>query len=72
MVQEDRSYQTQYFAKIFPSSLTSTLHIHFYFHLKESSSAPKSTLQTRFFMLFFKNLTKNVGKKLMIVFVLIE
>ena len=37
MVPEDRSYQTQYFAKIFPSPLASTLHIHFYLHLKESS-----------------------------------
>ena len=37
MVPEDRSYQTQYFAKIFPSPLASTLHIHFDLHLKESS-----------------------------------
>ena len=37
MVSEDRSYQKQYFAKIFPSLLASMLHIHFYFHLKESS-----------------------------------
>ena len=37
MVPVDRSYQTQYFAKIFPSPLASTLHIHFYLHFKESS-----------------------------------
>ena len=37
MVLVDRSYQTQYFAKIFPSPLVSTLHIHFYLHFKESS-----------------------------------
>ena len=37
MVLEDRSYQKQYFAKIFPSLLASTLHNHFYFHVKESS-----------------------------------
>ena len=29
MVPEDRSYQTQYFAKIFPISLTLTWRIHF-------------------------------------------
>ena len=91
MVPEDRSYQTQYFAKIFPSLLALTLDIHFYFHLKESSenalsiaitlksatlsapeSAPKTTLETAHFMLFLKNLTKNLEKKLMIVFVLME
>ena len=37
MIPEDRSYQTQHFAEIFPSPLASTLHIHFYPHLKESS-----------------------------------
>ena len=37
MVLEKRSYQTQYFAKTFPNPLASTLHIHFYLHLKESS-----------------------------------
>ena len=91
MVLEDRSYQKQYFAKIFPSPLASTLQIHFYLHLKESSenalciaitlksetfsppeSAPKTALETTYFMLFLKNLTKNLEKKLMIVFVLIE
>ena len=34
---EDRSYQTQYVSEIFPSPLASTLHIHVYLHLKESS-----------------------------------
>ena len=87
MVPEDRSYQKQYFAKIFPSLLASTLHIHFYFHLKESSenalwiaialksatfSAPETALETTYFMLFLKNLTKNLEKKLMIVFFLID
>ena len=37
MVPECRSYQTQYFAKIFPSPLASSKHIHFYLHLNESS-----------------------------------
>ena len=37
MVPEYRSYQIQYSAKIFPSPLASTLRIHFYLHLKESS-----------------------------------
>ena len=36
MVPEDRSYQTQYFAKIFPSPLVLTLQIHFYLHFQES------------------------------------
>ena len=73
MVSEDRSYQKQYFAKIFPSLLVSTLHISFYFHLKESSEnalwiaitlkiapecAPGTALETTYFMLFLKNLTK--------------
>ena len=72
---------------MFPSPLASTLHIHFYLHLKESSenalwiaialksatfSAPETALETTYFMLFLKNLTKNLEKKLMIVFVLIE
>ena len=63
MVPVDKSYQTQYFPKIFPSPLASTLHIQFYFHLKESSenalwivialksatfNAPKSALETAF------------------------
>ena len=71
------SYQKQYFAKIFPSLLVSTLHIHFYFHLKKSSenalwiaivlksatfsaseSAPDTALETTYFMLFLKNVTK--------------
>ena len=77
MVLEERSYQKQYFAKIFPSLLVSTLHIHFYFHLKKSSenalwiaivlksatfsaseSAPDTALETTYFMLFLKNMTK--------------
>ena len=37
MILEDRSYQKQYFAKIFPSLLASMMHIHFYFHLKDLS-----------------------------------
>ena len=87
MVPEDRSYQTEYFAKIFPSPLASVLHIHFYFHLNESSkialwidialksatfSAPETALETKYFMIFLKNVTKNLEKKLMIMFVLIE
>ena len=88
MVSEDRPYQTQYFAKIFLSPLASTLHIYFYLHLKESSenalwiavglksgifSPPESAFETALeIMLFVKNLTKNLEKKTMIVFVLIE
>ena len=90
-VPEERSYQKQHFAKLFLSLLVSTLHIHFYFHLKESSenalwidialknatfSAPETAIETApeftCFMLFLKNLTKNLKKKLMVVFVLIE
>ena len=37
VVTEGRSYQTQYFAKIFPSPLASSLQIHFYLHFQESS-----------------------------------
>ena len=37
MVPEDRSYQTQYFAKILLSPLALTLEIHFYLHFQESS-----------------------------------
>ena len=36
-VQEDRSYQIQYFAKIFGNPLALTLHSHFYLQLRESS-----------------------------------
>ena len=87
MVPGDRSCQTQYFVKIFPSPLASTLHIQFCLHLKESSenafwktialksanfsapeSAPKTVLETTNFTLFFKNLTKKLEKKVMIVF----
>ena len=38
MVLEDRSYQPQYFTKIFSSPLTLALRIHFYLHFQESSS----------------------------------
>ena len=34
---EDRSYQTQYVSEIFRGASASTLHIHVYLHLKESS-----------------------------------
>ena len=86
-IPKDRSYQTQYFVKIFPSPLASMLHVDFYLHLKESSenaawiaialksatfSGPETALETTYFMLFLKNLTKNLEKKLMIVFLLIE
>ena len=37
MVPEGRSYQKQYFLKIFPSTLTLTLHIHFFLHFQDSS-----------------------------------
>ena len=77
MVSEDRSYQKQYFAKIFPSLLASTLHIHFYFHLKESSenallvaiplksatfSAPESAPKTAIETTHFMLFLKNVIK----------
>ena len=80
MVPLDRSYQTQYLAKIFPNPLASTLHIDFHLHLKESSenalwitiafksetfNALETALKTTYFMLFLKNLTKNLEKKLM-------
>ena len=35
MVPEDRSYQTQYFAKIFHSPLALMMQIHFYLHFQE-------------------------------------
>ena len=37
MVSEDRSYQTQYFAKISPSPLALTLQMNFYLHFQESA-----------------------------------
>ena len=37
MVPEDRSHQTQCFAKIFPSPLALMLQIHFYLHFQESA-----------------------------------
>ena len=79
MVPEDRSYQTQYFAKIFPSPLASTLHIHFYLHLKESSenalwiaialksatfSAPESAPETALETTYFMLFLKNLTKNL--------
>ena len=78
-VPEDRSYQKRYFAKIFPSLLASTLHIHFYFHLKESSenalwiaialksatfSAPESAPKTALETTYFMLFLKNVTKNL--------
>ena len=77
MVREDRSYQTQYFANIFPSPLTSTLHIHFYLHIKESSenalwiaialksttfSAPERAPETSLETMYFMLLLKNLRK----------
>ena len=53
------------------------LHIHFYLHLNESSkialwidialksatfSAPETTLETKYFMIFLKSVTKNLEK----------
>ena len=91
MVSEDRSYQTQYFAKISPSPLALTLQMNFYLHFQESAEnalwivralksatlsapegTPKTTLKIKYLMLFLKNLTKNVEKKLVIIFVLME
>ena len=91
MVLEVQYYQRQYFAKVFPSPLAFTLHIHFYSSLSgiildctlkvialksATFSAPESAsenyLQTTYFMLFLKNLTKNLEKKLVIKFVFIE
>ena len=37
MAPVQRSYQIQYFTKIFPSPLALTLQIHFYIHFQESS-----------------------------------
>ena len=82
-IREDRSYQTQYFAKIFSSPLALMLHIHFYLHLQESSentlwiviplknetfSAPQAAHETTYFTQFFKLLTKNLEKKMMMEF----
>ena len=90
-VPDVRSYQTQYFTKIFPNPLALRLHIHFYLHLQGSSenipgtaialksatfctpgSAPETALESTYFMLFLKNVTKNSEKKLVIMLVLIE
>ena len=90
MVPEDRSYQTQYFAKIFPPQYF-VKSSSFYIHFQESAqnalliviavksaafSAPKSasetTLETMYFMLFLKNVTNNLEKKLVIKFVLMK
>ena len=77
MVPEERSYQTQCFAKTFPSLLASTLHIHFYFHFKESSenvlwiatglkraifSAPESAPETPLETTSFMLFLKNLTK----------
>ena len=77
MVPEEKSYQKQYFAKIFLSLLASTLHIHFYFHLKESSenvlwivialksatfSAPESAPETTLKTMYFILFHKNLTK----------
>ena len=79
MVPEDRSYQKQYFAKALPSLLASTLHIQFYFHLKESSenalliaialkratfSAPERAPETALETTYFKIFLKNLTKNL--------
>ena len=86
-VLEDQYYQRQYFADIFPSRLALTLQIHFYSSLSgnilvcalkvialksAAFSAPETNLETLHFMLFPKNLTKNLEKKLVIKFVLME
>ena len=92
MVPEDRSYETQYFAKIFPSSFITFIAANsFYIHFQESAqnalliviavkraafSAPESasetTLETMYFILFLKKVTKNLEKKLVIKFVLMK
>ena len=79
VVTEDRSYQTQYFAKIFPSPLASSLQIHFYLHFQESSwntlwividlksatfSAPKSAPETFLESTYFMLFLKNFTKNL--------
>ena len=76
IVLEDISYQTHFFAKIFPRPLALTLHIHFYLHLKESSenvlwiaialktatfSAPESAPETAF-ETYFMLFLKNLTK----------
>ena len=86
-VLEDQYYQRQYFVNIFPSTLALTLQIHFYSSLSgiilicalkvialksATFSAPETNLETLHFMLFLKNLTKNLEKKLVIKFVLME
>ena len=72
IVPEDGSYQTQYFAKLCSSPLNLTLHIHFYLICSACESATKTALETRYFVLFLKKLTKNLEKKLVIMFVLME
>ena len=79
MAPEDRSYQIQYFSKIFPSPLASTLHIYFYLHLKELSenafwivialknatfSAPESAPETALETTYFMQFLKNLTKNL--------
>ena len=79
MVPEEKSYQKQYFVKIFLSLLASKMHIHFYFHLKESSEnahwiaialksatfrAPESAPETALETTYFMLLLKNLTKNL--------
>lgn len=82
VVPEYRSYQTQYFSKIFPSPLNSTLLIHFYLHLNYSalnshiyqncnSLCIQSALKTAYCMLFLKTFAENLEKKLVIILVFI-
>ena len=82
LIPRDRPNQRQCFSKIFPSSLALTLQIHFYLHFSRiilecplalnsatfsaPKSAPKTTLKTTSFMLFLKNVAKNLEKKLVI------
>ena len=54
MVLEDRSYQKKDFAKIFNSTLALTLHIHFYFNLKQSSLNSHSSLKRNLYLVYPK------------------
>ena len=77
MVSEDRSYQTQYFAKISPSPLALTLQMNFYLHFQESAenalwivralksatlSAPESTPKTTLKIKYLMLFLKNLTK----------
>ena len=87
IVLEYQYYQRQYFAEIVPSPLALTLQIHFYpslsgiildcalkvIALKSATfNAPESAPETTHFMLFLRNLTKNLKEKLVTKFVLME